>query len=152
MASKQKEKGSQWERDLAKELNELLDSDSWKRVPGSGALGTILGESKLMGDVKGNIDWLGNFLLEAKVGYGGKKQLTIKKEWFDKVAEDASPSFSYPAVACKFSNARIGVRHFIALDIHVFADIMNEGSKLLKELEELYDRLEQCESGLETDN
>lgn len=152
MVNRQKNKGTKWERDLAKELNTLLDTDSWKRVPGSGALGTILKESRLMGDVTGNVEWLGNIVLEAKVGYGGSKQLAIKKAWFDKVAEEAEISHSIPAVACKFSNARTGVRHFIAFDIEVFAEIMKQGNAILKELEELYDRLEASERKLEENN
>lgn len=152
MVNKQKRKGSDWERDVAKELNKLLNSSEWKRVPGSGALGTILGEPFLRGDVKGNVDWLRDFLLEAKVGYGGKKQFTIKKEWFDKIAEEAKTKNAIPAVVCKFANARTGVRHFIALDIEVFADILNQGSGMLRELEKLYDRLGECERELERNN
>jgi len=152
MVNKQKLKGSQWERDLAEELNKLLNSDEWKRVPGSGALGTILGEPYLMGDVRGEVDWLRGFLLEAKVGYGGEKQFTIKKEWFDKIAEEAETKNAIPAVGCKFSNARSGVKHFIAMDINVFAEIMNQGSGMLRELENLYDRLGECERKLERDN
>lgn len=142
MVNKPKRKGSDWERDVAKLLNKLLETDEWKRVPGSGALGTILHESFLLGDVKGKVDWVGQFLLEAKAGYGGAKQFTIKKEWFDKIAEEAEIKAAIPAVVCKFSNARSGVKHFIAFDLEVFAKLMNEGSAMYRELENLYDKLE----------
>lgn len=56
MTNKNKRKGSDWERQIAKIMNEGFDTDRWKRVPGSGALGTILGESSLVGDVKGSFD------------------------------------------------------------------------------------------------
>lgn len=143
MVNRQKKKGSKWERDLANLLNKLVKSSKWKKVPGSGALGTLLNESRLLGDVRGSVDWVGNFLLEAKVGYGGEKQLTIKKEWFDKVSEDAKAINAIPAVACKFHNARAGTRYFIALDLYAFVQLLNDGTALLEELEKLYDKYEE---------
>lgn len=131
-----KRKGSQWERDAAKILNEKVIGD-WKRVAGSGALGAILEEPTLQGDVVGkNIPaFPKGFRLDAKVGYGGSKQMTVQKAWFDKIRTEAEATYSIPALICKFSGSRSGTQVFVMLDIDAFAEIMNRIDDLKYELD-----------------
>jgi len=65
--------------------------------------------------------------IECKVGYGGNTQLTVKKEWIDKIKKEAENSYSYPMLACKFLGARKseGVKYFVILDFDTFVDIIN---------------------------
>lgn len=135
MTSMQKRKGSQWERDLAELLTRLIRKSLFKRVAGSGAIGTIMAEPTLSSDVKGKVESIPQeFKVECKVGYGGATQLTVKKEWFDKVREEAARSYGIPFVACKFSGAREGTRYFIAMDVDVFADLVNRITELHEDL------------------
>lgn len=141
MVNKQKRKGTDWERLLEALINKYIKKAEAKRIPGSGAIGTILEMPSLTSDLKIKLNGFTRlFKVEAKVGYGGAKQLTMKKEWFDKIKEEADASLSYPAVAMKFSGARkdSGIQYVIAFDFDTFADIMNHVSDLSDELEQVY--------------
>lgn len=139
MVNKKKQKGSAWEAMLVDELNKKINNSEWKRVPGSGAMGTSIHEPLLMSDVKGDVNGFPKKLRgECKAGYNhseGKetKQFTIKKEWLDKVAEEARASYSFPFLACKFDNARSGVKHFVVLDVDDFAYLINKVTELSKQ-------------------
>ena len=145
MTNKNKIKGSKFERDFAQLMNDLVDDSNWKRVPGSGAIGTIVGETFLTGDINGKVTSMEKtFKVEAKVGYGGATQLTLKKEWLDKIREEADNAYAIPMLACKFLGARKGVRTFIVLEPKVFAhfinvitDTKNENERLLQKLEDI---------------
>ena len=130
-----KRKGSQFERDATKLLNAQIYG-KWKRVPGSGALGAILEEPTLQGDITGkDIPGLPKgFLLDAKVGYGGAKQLTVQKEWLDKIRKEAEATYSIPAVICKFSGSREGAKVFVVMDLDAFAELVNRTSDVQEEL------------------
>lgn len=144
MTNKQKIKGTKWENDAVKRLNDF--AGKWKRVPSSGAMGTILNEPLLLGDIQGDTAFFNKkFVLEAKVGYGGSKQLTIQKEWFDKVAKEAESNFAYPGVICKFLDARVGVRHFISFDLDTFGEMLVYVKKLSDELDRVYTELSEKE-------
>lgn len=139
MVNKSKQKGTRWENDLVDLLNENLVMAKAKRIPGSGALGTIIEEPILQGDIRVIVEGLPrDFRMEAKVGYGGKKQLTVQREWFNKIKREADNSYSLPAVACKFLGARKvdGIQHFIALDLDTFCFLLNHISILYNELED----------------
>lgn len=128
MVNKQKRKGTDWERQLVKLIEENIEGAIAKRIPGSGAIGTILLEPGLTGDVKARFKGFPQeFKIEAKVGYGGSKQLTVKREWLNKIKEEAETSYSIPLLACKFSGSRLvdGIQYFIALDFSTFCGIMN---------------------------
>ena len=131
-----KRKGTQWERDATKLLNEYV-MGKWKRVAGSGALGAILEEPTLQGDIVGkDIPGLPKgFRLDAKVGYGGSKQLTVQKEWLDKIRKEAEATYSIPAVICKFSGSREGAKVFVVLDLKTFAELVNRPSEIKEELD-----------------
>lgn len=143
MVNKQKVKGSAWERLLVNILLDKIDGSVVKRIAGSGAIGTTLNEPLLQGDVIASFKGLDKkFRIEAKTGYGGATQLTIKREWLDKIRGEALSSNAYPALACKFSGARPGgVQFFVALDIDTFIDIMNYINNLKKENDILVSRV-----------
>jgi len=133
-----KSKGTGWERDAVKLLNNLIPDSTWKRVAGSGAIGTIAIEPLLCGDIVGEIEGFPRkFRVEAKVGYGGAKQFALKKEWLDKIAMEAYNTYSMPFLIGKFSGAREGIRAFVVLDVDTFADLLNQITKLQKELREV---------------
>ncbi len=124
MVNSKKVKGSKWEADLVQILNKNLNG-VFKRVPGSGAMGTSLNEGLLTGDVVGKMENISKtFRIECKVGYGGATQFTLKKEWLDKIKKEADSTYSYPFLAGKFSGALTGVKQFIVLDIDTFLEII----------------------------
>lgn len=140
MVNKQKRKGTDWENQLVDLLNNNIEKGKAKRIAGSGMIGTIMQEPLLTGDVKANYPGFHkSFKIEAKTGYGGSKQLAIKKEWFDKIIEEAESSYSIPLIACKFLNAKSGVKYFVAIDFSTFCDIINYVNDLKKELDLNYE-------------
>lgn len=139
MSNPKKVKGTAWENLFAEMLEEKIEEAKAKRIPGSGAIGTTVKEPFLQGDVRAVLKGFNRpFKFEAKVGYGGATQLTVKKEWLDKIKEEASHDYSIPALACKFSGARKkgGVQYFVILDFDTFCDIMNIVYELDSMLEE----------------
>jgi len=147
MVNKNKNKGSQWERDAAKLLNEDFPG-TWRRNPGSGALGTILELPILKGDVVGDYEFLPfDFIAEAKVGYGGV-QMQIRKEWFDKIKMEADQNYALPVVLLKFEKSKTGVRHVIAMDFETWNKIMSYIESTHEELLKLYEeRQKESEQG-----
>lgn len=141
MSNPSKIKGSQFERDVAEILNRLIKKSIWKRVAGSGALGTIMFEPTLNADVKGKVQAIPQeFKVECKVGYNsakesGVKQFTLKKEWLDKVAQEASNVFGIPILVGKFLGAREGTKVFVAMDVEVFASLINKITELHDDLQ-----------------
>jgi Holliday junction resolvase len=141
MVNRQKQKGSAWERDFVDLINENINGALAKRIPGSGALGTTLGEPGLNSDVVIRIPgFTKKFRVECKVRSGGK-MLTIEKEWFDKIKKEAEEDFSTPLVACKYLGARKsdGIQSFVALDFYTFCGIINELVDLKRELDLCYE-------------
>lgn len=145
MVINSKNKGSAFEGQVTKILNEKIKGAKFKRVPGSGAMGTALGESLLCGDVSGEIKGFPRkFRLEVKTGYNHSKnkevkQFTLKKEWLDKIAEEASNTYSIPAVVGHFDGARSGTKHFVVLDIDWFITLVNWYTELQAEVDISYD-------------
>jgi hypothetical protein len=136
MVNKQKLKGSGFERDLVKILNEKIPNGVFRRIPGSGAIGTIMHEGSLTADVSGKvIGFPRSFKLECKDGYGGETQLTFKREWLNKVREQAQTDMSFPAVIGKFSGARKadGTQIFAVIDIEDFIYLINLISDLAED-------------------
>jgi hypothetical protein len=148
MSSPQKRKGSDFERLAAEILNKLIRKSLWKRVAGSGALGTIMAEPTLSSDVKGKVESIPQeFKIECKVGYNPSKDkevkaFTLKKEWLDKIREEANRSYGIPLLVGKFSGAREGVKVFVAMDVEVFADLINRITELYEENESYYENTE----------
>jgi hypothetical protein len=133
-------KGNQFERDAVILLKEMLPGSDWHRIASSGSIGTFIGEPLLTGDIKGNIKGLKQtFRGEAKVGYGGAKQFALKKEWIDKIIEEAGNTYSIPFVIGKFSGAREGTKVFVVLDINTFTSLLNYITEQSEELDEIYE-------------
>ena len=145
MTNPAKVKGTTFERDIKNKLNKHLKNGSFSRVAGSGAIGTVAHEPLLTGDLNGKIKGFSRkFKGECKVGYGGATQLTLKKEWLDKVIEQAEQAYSIPIFFGKFSGARKsdGVQEFIVLDFDTFVYMMNIVSDLQTELDIVYEKLQ----------
>lgn len=140
MPNAQKRKGSDWERQAVEILNANIKGGIFKRIPGSGAIGTFLNEPMLTSDISGKVDsFEKDFKIEAKVGYGSATQFTMKKLWLDKVKEEAANSYGIPLLAGKFSGAREGVKGFIVMDIDTFCELINKVTALHEEVVE-YER------------
>lgn len=138
MGNPMKAKGSAFERLAVELLNVLVKNSIWKRIPGSGAIGTVLGEPLLTSDIIGIVSAIPKrFKVEAKVGYGGATQFTLKKEWLDKIIEEAKGSFSIPFLIGKFSGARekSGVQVFVVMDVETFASVLNHITNLQENLD-----------------
>lgn len=136
MVINSKRKGSDFERYIAKKLTKNLKYGKFKRIAGSGAIGTNMGIPTLTGDLRGEVaGFTQKFKGESKIGYGGSKSMTIKKEWLDKIIEESSFDYSIPFLVARFSGARSGVEEFIILDLDTFIKILNLVSELYWELE-----------------
>lgn len=140
MSNPQKDKGSRWERDACKLLNESFPG-TWKRIAMSGAIGTQLGIPILRPDAIGQYAHLARKLVgEAKVGYGGKS-MTIQKDWWDGIDEIADENYAMPVVLLKFEKSRAGVRHVICLSFEAWDELMQEMAEMHHELLVAYEKL-----------
>lgn len=105
--NRSKAKGDRFEREVAKDLS--VHGGKWRRIPGSGSIGTNLKMSNLTGDLEGTYPWFTKAIKgEAKVGYGTSKQMQLKREWFTKVREQAKADNKYPVVIVKFDDVTGG--------------------------------------------
>lgn len=136
MPFKNKVKGINFERLAVEILTQLINESEWKRIPGSGALGTSLDEPLLTSDVSGKVSSIPKrFKVECKTGYGGATQFGLKKEWLDKVKREADASFAIPILMGKFANAKDGVKVFVTMDVEIFASLVNKITALKNELD-----------------
>lgn len=139
MVNKRKQKGTRWENDAVKELNKCFPG-TWVRVPLSGAIGTVIELPSLKGDIKGKYKFLSKgFVGEAKVGYGGS-QMTIQKEWFDKIEKEAKETYGLPVVVLKFEKSWSGVKHVIAMSFETWNTILEEVESIQESYERLYEQ------------
>lgn len=144
MVNKAKNIGDSWERLVVELLNTKVHNSSWKRVVGSGAIGTSMGEPLLTGDVKGEIEgFYKKFKGECKAGYNSSKgkevkQFTLKKEWLDKIKGEAEVLNAIPVLFGKFSDTRTGIKHFVVLDINNFIELLNEYTELKEDYDKLF--------------
>ncbi len=139
-----KRKGSDWEREAVKLLNKRFP-DTWKRIPSSGAIGTLVGEPLLAADVVGRYVFLPKPVMgEAKVGYGGKS-MRIEKDWFDHVQTVAEGVHGIPVVVLKFERSIKGVKHVMALSFETWDYIMELLESQDHIIEELQEKLSNYE-------
>jgi Holliday junction resolvase len=133
MVNKNRDYGLDWERELVRRFKEI-DSKA-ARMPNSGAFGTLTGISSLKGDVRFNLDGL-YFLIEAKAGYGGSQSISFKREWMDKVIEEAESQRPQriPMVALKLRGAKTESGKLIVFTLNTFIDFLHRYDKLLEEL------------------
>lgn len=133
MSSPQKDKGSRFEREAASDLS--VSGGSWKRIPGSGSLGTNLNISYLTGDLEGHYPWFGRAIkAENKYGYGTSQRMTILREWLIKVREQAGKDNKYPCLLLKFDSVTggdIGSAKLICFNFDTW-------NRMMADLEELY--------------
>jgi Holliday junction resolvase len=141
LTSKSKQKGTSYEHDIAKMLNEKVIGGVFKRNAGSGAIGTLSHEPMLEGDVRGFIENTPlKFKIEAKARTGAT-QIAVKKEWIDKVIMEAKHDFALPLLFCKLIGARSGIRGFVAMDYDTFIHLLNLYVETKLELDKLvYDK------------
>lgn len=144
--SKQRRKGDDFNRLIVEYLNTHLVSGKFKKIPGSGAIGTHIHESLLLADASGEISGFPKKIkLECKKGYSNKKgseskSLSLQKEWLDKIKKEADTDFSMPILVGGFDNVRSGSRAFVAIDLDIFIQLANHITKLQKELDTIYDK------------
>ena len=134
--NKNKDYGYAWERELVSEFKTFGDA---KRQPGSGAWGTITKDASLQGDLSFSVDGF-KFLVEAKAGYGGSNSITLKREWLDKVTEEASrqvPS-RIPILALKMRGGRTDNSKLIVMSLNTFVQLLKRLEGLLKDLDAAY--------------
>lgn len=128
MVNKQKIKGTSWENQFAQLIELNIKNSKAKRVVGSGAIGTTMKEPLLTGDVILEFkSFPKKFKVEAKVGYGGEKQITLQKDWFNKIKTEAGQSYSIPMLACKFSGSKKadGIQYIVCFDFETFCNLIN---------------------------
>lgn len=107
MPSKSKQIGDRWEREFVKKVAPYAEIA--KRIPGSGALGTLLQEARLTADAFLKYRFLNKPLkVELKYGYGGSTQMQVKREWMEKVRMQARDNNYIPAVGIKFRDVLSG--------------------------------------------
>jgi hypothetical protein len=107
-----------------------------RRIIGSGAFGRVSNDPRLFGDLYIKYRILKKpILCEAKFGYsaGGEKQITVKKAWFDKIAQEASLTDRYPAVLLKFKGERGPTSRIIAFTWETWTEIIEELTKIIEE-------------------
>jgi hypothetical protein len=146
---KGKVKGSAFERQAVELLNLNLKGGTFRKIAGSGAIGTSMDEPLLTGDITGKIDGFPLRLKgECKVGYGGAKSLTLQKEWIDKIKREAVALHAFPFLMCKFSGAKKadGVQEFVVLDLEEFVYIFNFITDLKLEIDKIIMREEKEEN------
>jgi Holliday junction resolvase len=144
MMTNSKRKGSDFERQIADFLNKEVRGGKFKRIATSGAIGTYLNEPALSADVTGNVNgMIKPIKIECKVGYGGAEYLSMKREWLNKIKEDAEKTFGFPMLIGKFSGATkaTGVQVFAAMAIDDFVYVMNVISDLQEALDEATEKL-----------
>ena len=134
---KSKEKGGRWELEATKLLNKRFPG-TWKKIAMSGSLGSILNIPILKADVIGEYKHISYRLMgDCKVGYGGKN-MTIQKEWFDKIRDIAEENYALPVVILKFEKSRSGVRYVICMDFDTWDALMTDMGELYHELKQAY--------------
>jgi len=140
MASKSKQIGTRWERELSKVLAEHADTS--RRIPGSGAIGTITGTPGLTGDVVVTYPFLNRPIkIECKYGYGGSKSMSVKREWMEKIRQEAEQNNNIPAVSIKFRDVTSGdieSAKWICFSVEDWNALMGYFSELFDDLEDYW--------------
>ena len=143
MTNKQKDKGTRWERDAVKLLQDAFPKGKFRRIAGSGAIGTIMQEPLLAGDLSAIFPYFPReFRIEAKTGYGGATQLAIKREWLEKIKEEAKGTYGLPMLMGKFSGARGDCKHFVVFDFATFVELMTFFGEVAESEAELTRKIE----------
>lgn len=149
--NRSKAKGDNFERGIAKVLS--VYGGKWRRIPGSGSIGTNLKMSNLTGDLEGTYPFFSKaFKGEAKVGYGTSKQMQLKREWFTKVREQSKLDNKYPAVIVKFNDVTggdIGSATAICFNVDTWNSLMQDIQRLYDEHLALLEKHYGAEKGVD---
>jgi hypothetical protein len=142
MTNPSKIKGSKWERDAIKQLSK--NAEYAKRTPGSGAIGTVLHESRLTGDGTLRYKFLPTHIkTEMKYGYGGNTQMSVKRLWMEKVREECKADNSIPAVLIKFRDVTHGdieSAKWICFTLEDWDRIVMHLNELFSDMEEFWEQ------------
>lgn len=140
-------KGKRWEREASKYLSKY--GGDWNRIPGSGAMASQLGDASLGSDMVGRYPWwTKNLRGEAKYGYGGSKQMTLKRGWITKNREEAAAARDWPCLVLKFKGVTGGdieSAKLICFNFDTWLAMMYELQELYEENIKLLERLENVE-------
>lgn len=124
--SSAKRSGTYFENVVEGFFNETGISSA-KKVIGSGAFGKMWREPRWLGDVYIDFPFLEKpILAECKFGYGGETQVSVKREWVQKIIDEAKIADRYPALIFKFKGARGQSSKMIAFDWDTFVKIMTD--------------------------
>jgi hypothetical protein len=119
-----------------------------RRIPRSGAYGTMDGFPQLTGDASWDFPWLTKpIVIECKHGYPAKNQkgksMILQREWFDKHLESAKNMELLPAFAMKFKfTAEDGISKFIVIPFPVMEKMLKEINNLYLEVKEYREQKE----------
>lgn len=142
-----KRSGTRWEREAVRTLN-MCESATFRRIPGSGSMAYHTGMSSLSGDIEGKYPWWARpFRIEAKYGYGTAKSMSFKREWMEKIIEEAGHRRDHPAMVIKFRDVHSGDQ---SAKLIVFT--METWNKLMAELESLWNHVDELERKLDDAN
>lgn len=149
MYNRSKQKGDTFERKAAKMLT--INGGTWRRIPGSGSIGTNLKMSNLTGDLEGHYPWFKKGIKgESKVGYGTSKQMQLKREWFTKVREQSILDNKYGVVVVKFDDVTggdIGSATAMCINLDTWNLMMKDIQELYSEYIALLDKYYPVEKG-----
>lgn len=134
-----KDSGTYFERSVQKQFGEQEAVSFAKRIVGSGAFGTITRNANLFGDVHIEYKVLDRpILAECKFGYGGQKQLTVKKEWIEKIIAEAILANKYPALIVKFKGSRGPASKLIMFTWETWNEMLDRLTKTMEFLNREY--------------
>ncbi len=134
-----KDSGTYFERSVQKQFGEQDAVLFTKRIVGSGAFGTITRDANLFGDVHIEYKVLDRpILAECKFGYGGHKQLTVKREWVEKIAAEAVLANKYPALIVKFKGSRGPTSKLIIFTWDTWNEMLDRLTKTMEFLNREY--------------
>lgn len=127
-----------------------------KRVPKSGAYGTVEGIPQLAGDARWKLPWLDSEIhVECKHGYSDKgqerKSMRLEREWFDKHMAQAKALDFYPVFAFKFKfTQQNGMSKMVVIPFPVMGKVLSTVNNMHERIEELERELVMWEKGIKT--
>lgn len=132
-------KGREFEKECA-----AIAGNRGKRIPRSGAIGTMIGIQALAGDFRWDLPWLKKKVIgEAKHGYGGSKSITVQRDWFAKIVKQSRSLDFYPVLALKF---KFAVSNGTTSCVCIPSDTME---KIIQDMENLWLEKKEVEQELQ---
>src|SRR5690606_19464396 len=122
-----KKQGIDFENKVAKSYNDALRRKA-RRVAGSGAIWSMPGDVITEQDL---IECKDRGMITAR----GEKQITIKKEWLDKIHIESIGTGKRPMLAFRFAEDEEDI--FVTMNINVLFEIVFQISELKKRIRQL---------------